>query len=86
MRDLIINGTFDSGSANWGGTDLETSYTENAYLGNGSSNRVAEMDGQSGQTTVMEQSFTVNNPDHADAGRGTAHRLSESGWNRRIHS
>ncbi|MBQ4806367.1 Hint domain-containing protein [Phaeobacter sp. HS012] len=62
MRDLIINGTFDSGSANWGGTDLETSYTENAYLGNGSSNRVAEMDGQSGQTTVMEQSFTVNNP------------------------
>ncbi|MFS4582698.1 Hint domain-containing protein [Phaeobacter sp. C3_T13_0] len=62
MPDLIINGTFNSGSANWSGNDLETSYTEDAYLGNGSSNRVAEMDGASGQTTIMEQSFTVNNP------------------------
>ncbi|MFV1497209.1 Hint domain-containing protein [Phaeobacter sp. JH20_02] len=62
MQNLIINGTFDSGSANWSGTDLEASNTESAYLGNGSSNRVAEMDGQSGQTTVMEQSFTVTAP------------------------
>ncbi|MBE1284866.1 MAG: hemolysin [Rhodobacteraceae bacterium] len=57
--NLIVNGTFSAGSFGWGGTDLETNYRESAYLGNGSSNRVAEMDGRSGFTTVMEQSFTV---------------------------
>ncbi|WP_406645142.1 Hint domain-containing protein [Aliisedimentitalea scapharcae] len=57
--NLIVNGTFNSGSTGWSGTDLETSYRESAYLGNGSSNRVAEMDGRSGQVTVMEQSFAV---------------------------
>lgn len=60
--NVIVNGTFDSGNAGWSGNDLETNYSEGAYLGNGSSNRVAEMDGQSGQTTVMEQTFTVNDP------------------------
>lgn len=59
-KNLIINGTFDGGSTGWSGNDLETSYRESAYLGNGSSNRVAEMDGRSGQTTVMEQTFTVD--------------------------
>lgn len=59
--NLIVNGTFNAGSTGWTGTDMETSYNEGgAYLGNGSSNRVAEMDGHSGQTTVMEQSFTVS--------------------------
>jgi hypothetical protein len=37
-------------------------YTENAYLGNGSANRVAEMDGRSGQTTGMQQVVTIQNP------------------------
>ena len=60
--NLIVNGTFDAGSAGWTGTDLETGHTESAYLGNGSRNRVAELDGRSGQTTVMEQSFEVTNP------------------------
>lgn len=60
--NLIVNGTFDAGSSGWSGNDTETSYRESAYLGNGSSNRVAEMDGRSGQTTIMEQSFTVENP------------------------
>jgi hypothetical protein len=60
--NLIVNGTFDSGAANWTGTDIEATNTESAYLGNGSSNRVAEMDGNSGQTTVMEQTFTVDGP------------------------
>ncbi|WP_370230802.1 Hint domain-containing protein [Cognatishimia sp.] len=60
--NLIVNGTFDQGDKGWSGTDLETNHTENAYLGNGSANRVAEMDGQRGQTTVMEQSFDVPNP------------------------
>lgn len=57
--DIIQNGSFDAGSAGWSGTDLETSYTEQAYLGNGSGNHVAEIDGQSGQTTVMQQTITI---------------------------
>ncbi|MCH2248168.1 MAG: Hint domain-containing protein [Cognatishimia sp.] len=60
--NLIINGTFDQGNEGWSGTDLETNHHESAYLGNGSNNRVAEMDGNRGQTTVMEQSFEVPNP------------------------
>ncbi|MBI1172020.1 hypothetical protein GC209_11520 [bacterium] len=55
----ITNGTFSAGGAGWSGTDLETNYTEGAYLGNGSTNNVAEMDGNSGATTVMQQSFVV---------------------------
>lgn len=61
-QEAIQNGGFDQGDANWTGTDLETNYSEDAYLQDGSNNRVAEMDGQSGQTTVMEQSFNVANP------------------------
>lgn len=57
--NLIVNGTFNSGSSGWSGNDLETNHREGAYLGNGSRNRVAEMDGRSGRTTVMEQSFNV---------------------------
>jgi len=60
--NLIINGTFDDGNSGWSGTDLETNYNEGAYLGNGVTNRVAEMDGRSGLTTVMEQTFTVSDP------------------------
>lgn len=60
--NLIVNGTFDAGAANWSGNDIETDHPESAYLGNGSSNRVAEMDGVTGQTTVLEQTFTVTNP------------------------
>lgn len=58
--NIILNGTFDGGSANWSGTDIETIFTENAYLGNGSSNRVSEIDGNRGATTVLEQTFTVD--------------------------
>ena len=54
-----MNGSFNLGSTGWSGTDLETSYTENAYLGNGSNNRVAEVDGNNSQITVMEQTFKV---------------------------
>jgi len=60
--NIIQNGSFDQGNTGWTGTDLETNYTENAYLGNGSDNHVAEMDGNSGQNTVMSQQITV---DHA---------------------
>ncbi len=60
--NLIQNGSFNGGNASWTGTDLETSYTETAYLSNGSTNRVAELDGFSNQTTVMQQSFVVTAP------------------------
>ena len=60
--NLIINGTFDQGNTGWSGNDLETWAPERAYLGGGSDNRVAEMDGNRGQTTVMEQTFTVDDP------------------------
>lgn len=62
VTNLIVNGTFNSGSTGWSGVDLETNYRESAYLGNGSNNRVAEMDGRSGMTTVMEQSFAITDP------------------------
>jgi hypothetical protein len=63
MTNAITNGSFNLGNAGWSGNDLETSYGEAAYLGNGSSNQVAEMDGYSGQTTVMQQTFTLTD-DH----------------------
>lgn len=58
-NEIIVNGNFSQGNLGWTGTDLETNYTENAYLGNGSTNNVAEMDGNRGQITVMEQTITV---------------------------
>ena len=61
----IQNGDFSAISQGWSGTDIETTYTENAYLGNGSTNNVAETDGNSGQTTVMQQSFTVDGAETA---------------------
>jgi hypothetical protein len=60
LTNIILNGGFDAGSANWSGTDIETNFPEDAYLGNGSQNAVAELDGNGGQTTVLEQSFVVN--------------------------
>lgn len=62
QTNIIVNGSFDLGNAGWTGSDLETSYREGAYLGNGSTNRVAELDGQSGQTTVMQQTVTIEKP------------------------
>ncbi|MDM7932492.1 Hint domain-containing protein [Tabrizicola sp.] len=60
--NIIFNGTFDLRGAGWSGTDLETSHTESAYFGNGSTNRVAEMDGQRGQTTIMQQVVAIGAP------------------------
>ncbi|WP_112311495.1 Hint domain-containing protein [Pseudogemmobacter bohemicus] len=60
VTNVIVNGGFDQGSSGWSGTDLETSYTENAYLGNGSNNHLAELDGRTGYTTVMEQTFHID--------------------------
>lgn len=60
--NVIINGTFDNKGAGWSGTDIEANHRESAYLGNGSKNRVSEIDGNKNQTTVMQQTFTVSNP------------------------
>ena len=59
--NIITNGTFDVGSVGWTGTDIETN-PENAYLGNGSTNQVAEIDGNRGETTVMQQSINITGP------------------------
>jgi hypothetical protein len=57
--NIIFNGTFDLQGAGWTGTDIETTYTENSYFGNRSTNRVAEIDGNAGQTTQMRQTITI---------------------------
>ncbi|MES2434917.1 MAG: Hint domain-containing protein [Pseudomonadota bacterium] len=59
QTNTIHNGSFDAGSAGWSGTDLETNYAESAYLGNGSNNHVAELDGQINQITVMQQDLSI---------------------------
>lgn len=64
ISNVILNGTFDidegaPGFA-WTGNDFETENTEGTYVSGGDgTDSVAEMDGESGQTTVMEQSFTI---------------------------
>lgn len=65
--NVILNGDFENYFSHWGGNDNEIGsfaggtphWTENTYLGNGSTNTVAEIDGHSGQTTVLEQSFSI---------------------------
>jgi hypothetical protein len=57
--NIIFNGTFDLQGAGWTGTDIEASFTENAYFRNGSTNRVAEIDGSAGRTTQMQQSIKI---------------------------
>lgn len=60
--NIIVYGTFDLQGVGWSGTDIEVTFTENSYFANGSTNRVAEIDGATGQTTVMQQSFSVTGP------------------------
>ncbi|WP_166416845.1 Hint domain-containing protein [Cochlodiniinecator piscidefendens] len=77
--DIILNGDFSNFAANWSGTDIEATYPERAYLGNGSSNIVSEIDGHSGQTTVLEQSFTINNSVDTTLNFDTALRNASNG-------
>ncbi len=64
--NIIVNGSFDidqgQSGYGWTGNDLETQYSENTYQGNGSTDSVAEVNGSSNQITVMEQTFTIDNP------------------------
>lgn len=59
LTNLIVNGTFSSGSSGWNGTDIEIN-PETAYIPGNNSNRVSEIDGATGQTTVLQQSFSVS--------------------------
>jgi hypothetical protein len=59
--ELIVNGGFESGLTGWTNTDGEVN-PESSYFSPGSSNRVSEVDGNTGQTTVLEQSITVGAP------------------------
>ena len=75
--NLIINGDFEDQFTGWesgpgnANNDNEIGsfegdaphWTEDTYLGNGNTgNTVAEMDGHTGGTTVLEQTFTVGGP------------------------
>ena len=61
----ILNGDFEAGATNWTGSPGIETGTENTYLGNGSSNRVAEVNLSLGDTTTLEQDFTVTEPGSA---------------------
>ena len=77
--EAIVNGNFNAGSAGWTGNDMETNHKESAYLGNGSHNRVAEMDGRSGQRTTMSQNITISSSHTTDLTFRTALRNASSG-------
>jgi len=77
--NIIRNGTFDAGNTGWTGSDIETNYTEAAYLGNGSTNRVAEIDGHTGQTTVMQQNIAVADAHTTSLTFNTALRTASAG-------
>ena len=78
QTNIIVNGTFDLGDAGWSGTDLETNYAENAYLYNGSGNRVAELDGHTGMITIMKQVVTIDRPLDTDLTFRSALRAASS--------
>lgn len=75
--NVIINGDFSSGGANWTGVDLEFN-PEGAFLGNGSSNTVTEIDGNSFQTTILQQSFTLDDPKSGELTFDTALRTASN--------
>ena len=62
---VILNGDFSNSAnrsaANWSGTDIETR-SSNVYIsGTGTAQgRVVEMNGGTGQTTVLQQTFTLD--------------------------
>ncbi len=58
LTELITNGTFSAGSSGWFGTDIEIN-PQSAYISGGSGNLVSEIDGNSSQTTVLQQNFSV---------------------------
>jgi hypothetical protein len=60
--NIIFNGTFDLQGSGWSGTDIEAQNREGQYFGNGSTNRVAELDGAAIQTTVMQQTIAIAAP------------------------
>ena len=82
-RSLLRPSTFDLQSVGWSGVDLETNLTENAYLGNGSTNRVAKLDGRSGQRTVMRLDRWVDH--HKADFQSRAAKDQSNSRQRRIH-
>jgi hypothetical protein len=60
--NIIQNGTFDLQGMFWTGVDIETTFFESSYFGTNNTNRVAEIDGNAGQTTQMRQSFNIAGP------------------------
>lgn len=61
LTNIILNGDFESGYANWSGTDLEINAEANHFIGGSPTDTVSELDGHAG-ITVMEQTFTIAAP------------------------
>lgn len=61
LKNLIINGDFDSMPFAWKGTDLEI-LAEKSYHKGASKQRVGELDAHKYQTTVMEQKVSIEEP------------------------
>lgn len=63
LTEVIINGDFTNSTnraiEDWTGTDLETR-ASSVYISGSGSSRVAELNGGTGATTVMEQTFTID--------------------------
>ncbi|NBZ89750.1 Hint domain-containing protein [Stagnihabitans tardus] len=76
---FITNGTFTSALTGWTGTDMEVNPESAYFTGGSTTNNVIEMDGNAGQTTVMEQSFSVAGTQPADLTFRAATRASGGG-------
>lgn len=61
LTNIILNGDFQSNTANWSGNDLEITPEHNYFSGGDNTDRVAELDGAAG-TTVLQQQFTISSP------------------------
>ncbi|WP_341366406.1 Hint domain-containing protein [Yoonia sp. BS5-3] len=80
LTNLIVNGDFSSSTNNsatgWSGTDLETR-PSSTYIAGSGPGRVAEINGGTGNVTVMEQTFTVDQA--RDAQLNLDYALRDSG-------
>ncbi|NHF72236.1 Hint domain-containing protein [Paracoccus xiamenensis] len=78
LRNIIVNRHFELGVTGWSGTDIEIG-RETSYRRPGNPRaHVAEMDGHSGQTTVLEQEVSINFATTRELGFGATTRNTGS--------
>jgi len=86
QTEMILNGDFSNSTNNsitgWSGTDIETRNSDVYISGTGADQgRVAELNGGTGQTTVIEQTFTLDTNNTGDLSFDFALRSSGNGGN-----